>query len=177
MGDFKKALIGLSEDGSKEGSNQSSSSALTINPIASLIIHLSKLPLMNSMAGTFFNGLDQFKRMFGTLPLPLIEEKFAEDRSLGKKIGNASEDGGLYYFDEDTDEYIQAQTTRQGNQRREEDLVPPTTCHDSDLDLGNSQVPLPAINTDDLPIALRKAEVEMPKTIEEALLKKEWKIQ
>lgn len=31
---------------------------------------------------------------------------------MGKKIGNASEDGGLYYFDEDTDEYIQAQTVR-----------------------------------------------------------------
>ena len=33
-----------------------------------------------------------------------------QDQSSGKKIGNASEDGGLYYFDEDTDESKQAQT-------------------------------------------------------------------
>ncbi|RVW82012.1 hypothetical protein CK203_049067 [Vitis vinifera] len=35
MGDYRRALTGLSKDGSKEGSNQSSSSALTINPTAS----------------------------------------------------------------------------------------------------------------------------------------------
>ena len=95
--------------------------------------------------------------------------------------------------------------TRRGNQQRVEDLVHPATCHNSHSNSGNSQVPLLAINSDDLPIALRKgicsstqhpiaqvvkynhlsssmkalvsnlAEVEIPKTIEEALLKKEWK--
>ncbi|RVW82044.1 hypothetical protein CK203_049064 [Vitis vinifera] len=97
--------------------------------------------------------------------------------------------------------------THRGNQQRVEDLVHPATCHNSHSNSGNSQVPLLAINSDDLPIALRKgicsstqhpiaqvvkynhlsssmkalvsnlAEVKIPKTIEEALLKKEWKMQ
>ncbi|RVW16206.1 hypothetical protein CK203_074288 [Vitis vinifera] len=253
MGDYRRAFTGLSKDGSKEGSNQSSSSTLTINPTASfdhsslqitsyklngrnlfqwsqsvmawlinsMEEHIGSLYLVhnttNAIWDKIWQELDIFEptnwcgecagkyaklvekqrtydflislnkdldevrgRMLGTHPLPQIEEIFTEvhreeskrkyilgdsktplqtkpqpslpktknhntqlkipathnmharvifgvisakdqittgkivgncmDQSSGKKIGNASEDGGLYYFDEDTDESKQAQT-------------------------------------------------------------------
>ncbi|XP_074374435.1 uncharacterized protein LOC141714838 [Apium graveolens] len=117
------------------------------------------------------------------------------DLSSGKRIGNASEHEGLYYFDMGNDENKQVHNP------------PPAleTCHESDPESGNLPVHSLAENSNNLPITLRKGVLsctqhpiaqfvqydhlspsmkalvsnlegeEIPKNIQEALRRPEWK--